>query len=156
MIVPKNKAFGWVLLIGLGVLLLLADPKYSPIAWVLGVLFPSPQLPPYISHVVLFQFKPGTAPVAVKEVTSKMFGLKKSCIHPSTGNRYIQSITGGKDISTEALQNGMTHAFILRFQTKEHRDYYLSEDPVHRAFRETASTVLERVQVIDFQEGVFH
>lgn len=50
----------------------------------------------------------------------------------------------------------MTHAFILRFKTKEHRDYYVAEDPKHQAFREAAALVLERVQVLDFQEGVFY
>ncbi|KAF2266611.1 hypothetical protein CC78DRAFT_513242 [Lojkania enalia] len=125
----------------------------SPLNW---LLVPEPEVVPYISHVVLFQFKKGTTPMAVKEITSKMLGLRKACIHPSTRAPYIQSITGGKDISIEDLQNGMTHAFILRFYSKEDRNYYVEFDPVHQKFKEAATAVVEKVQVVDFQEGIFY
>lgn len=49
----------------------------------------------------------------------------------------------------------MSHAFILRFHSKEDRDYYVNDDPVHRAFKEAAAPVIESAQVIDFLEGVF-
>ena len=35
---------------------------------------------------------------------AQFFGLKKTCIHPTTLRPYIVSISGGKDISTENLQ----------------------------------------------------
>ena len=38
------------------------------------------------------------------QITSRFFGLKKACVHPSTYRPYIVSIAGGKDISTENLQ----------------------------------------------------
>jgi hypothetical protein len=107
------------------------------------------------------------------QITSKFFGLKKSCVHPDTRRPYILSITGGKDISIESLQvpetlgsaitqasdihqqNGMSHAFILRFNSNEDRDYYVKEDPAHQAFKDAASAVIEKTLVVDFQEGVF-
>lgn len=52
-------------------------------------------------------------------------------------------------------QNGMSHAFILRFNTNEERDYYVKEDPAHQAFKEAAAAVVEKTIVVDFQEGVF-
>ncbi|UPX17143.1 uncharacterized protein EKO05_0007518 [Ascochyta rabiei] len=88
-------------------------------------------------------------------ITSKFFGLKKACIHPDTRRPYILSITGGKDTSIEDLQNGMSHAFILRFNSDEERDYYVKEDPAHQAFKDAAAAVVENTIVVDFQEGVF-
>jgi hypothetical protein len=37
----------------------------------------------------------------------------------------------------------MTHAFILEFDNKEDRDYYLLKDPVHRAFSQKAGPFIE-------------
>ena len=51
-------------------------------------------------------------------------------------------------------QNGMSHAFILRFNSKDERDYYVKEDPAHQAFKDAAA-VVEKTVVVDFQEGIF-
>ena len=53
------------------------------------------------------------------------------------------------------LQNGMSHAFILRFSSNEERDYYVKEDPAHQAFKDAAAAVVEKTIVVDFQEDVF-
>ena len=92
----------------------------SIVQWPVNLFGSHAPLVPYITHVVLFQFKEATSAFAVKEVrnspervthrpnimqiTSKFFGLKKSCVHPDTHRPYILSITGGKDISIEDLQ----------------------------------------------------
>lgn len=52
-------------------------------------------------------------------------------------------------------QNGITHAFIVEFETAEDRDYYVNKDPVHDEFKKLAGKVLEKVQVIDFTDGEF-
>jgi len=49
----------------------------------------------------------------------------------------------------------MTHAFILHFYSNEDRDYYVNDDPAHQEFKKIAATVLEKAQVVDFQDGVF-
>jgi hypothetical protein len=49
----------------------------------------------------------------------------------------------------------MTHAFILKFYSKEDRDYYVNDDPAHLAFKEAVTPVQESVQVVDFLDGVF-
>jgi len=54
-----------------------------------------------------------------------------------------------------AYKGGITHAFIVEFESKEHRDYYVNEDLAHTAFKEIAGKVVERVQVVDFTDGVF-
>lgn len=52
-------------------------------------------------------------------------------------------------------KGGITHAFIVEFESKEHRDYYVNEDLAHAEFKEVAGKVLERAQVVDFTDGVF-
>lgn len=49
----------------------------------------------------------------------------------------------------------MSHAFILRFSSNEERDFYVKEDPAHKAFKDAAAAVVEKTIVVDFQEGVF-
>ena len=52
-------------------------------------------------------------------------------------------------------QNGITHAFIMEFETAADRDYYVNEDPVHKEFKELAGKVLEKAQVVDFTDREF-
>jgi hypothetical protein len=49
----------------------------------------------------------------------------------------------------------MSHAFIIRFDSNEDRNYYVKEDPAHQAFKNAVAAVVEKAQVIDFQEGIF-
>ncbi|KAH7355592.1 stress responsive A/B barrel domain-containing protein [Pyrenochaeta sp. MPI-SDFR-AT-0127] len=153
MMIPK-KAFGLLLFVVLafGLLLFSRTVGQSLAGYFFGPYGP---IIPYTTHIVLFQFKDGTSPFAIKEITSKFFGLKKACVHPSTRRPYILSISGGKDISIENLQNGISHAFVLQFLSNEDRDYYVNEDPVHQAFKEAAATVVEKALVVDYQDGVF-
>lgn len=43
----------------------------------------------------------------------------------------------------------------MRFYSNEDRDYYVETDPAHQAFKDSVASVVEKAQVIDFQEGVF-
>ncbi|KAF1946164.1 stress responsive A/B barrel domain-containing protein [Clathrospora elynae] len=151
--IPK-KAFGLLMFILLATSLILFS---QTLGHSLAEYFFGPHGPviPVTTHIVLFQFKDGTSPFAIKKVTSQFFGLKKLCVHPSTMRPYILSVSGGKDISIENLQNGFSHAFTLQFFTNEDRDYYVDLDPVHQAFKEAAGAVVEKTLVIDFQDGVF-
>lgn len=49
----------------------------------------------------------------------------------------------------------MTHAFVMEFESVEHRDYYVNDDPSHDEFKKLAGEVLEKAQVVDFINGVF-
>ncbi|KAF2468652.1 stress responsive A/B barrel domain protein [Lindgomyces ingoldianus] len=108
-----------------------------------------------ITHIVLFQFKESASPGEISEVSQRMLALKESCIHPTTQKPYIMSASGGTDNSSEGIQNGITHAFIVEFKTAEDRDYYVYKDPTHAEFKELAGQFLEKAQVIDFTDGVF-
>ncbi|KAH9876042.1 hypothetical protein J1614_003920 [Plenodomus biglobosus] len=153
MIIPR-KAYGLLLFVFLAACLLLFS---RTVGHGLAELVFGPYGPvvPWTTHIVLMQFKENTSPFAVKEITSKFFGLKKACVHPSTRRPYIISVSGGKDISTENLQSGVSHAFVLQFHSNEDRDYYVNEDPAHQAFKLAAGAVVEKTIVVDYQDGVF-
>jgi hypothetical protein len=44
----------------------------------------------------------------MNQITSKFFGLKKTCLHLNTHAPYIVSLTGGKENSVENLQISMS------------------------------------------------
>jgi hypothetical protein len=44
---------------------------------------------------------------------------------------------------------------VVVFNSKEDRDYYVNDDPVHAAFKAVAGKILEKAQVIDYAPGVF-
>lgn len=84
-----------------------------------------------------------------------MLALKTKCVHPSTGKPYIKASTGGADNSIEGLQAGITHAFVVEFESEEDREYYVKKDPAHAAFVQELSKVVVKAQVIDFTPEVF-
>ncbi|RAK95613.1 uncharacterized protein BO80DRAFT_321448, partial [Aspergillus ibericus CBS 121593] len=57
--------------------------------------------------------------------------------------------SGEKDNSSEGIQNGITHAFVVQFPTAEDRDYYVKQDPAHQAFVKSLDGIIEKAQVID-------
>ncbi|KAJ6446252.1 stress responsive a/B barrel domain-containing protein [Purpureocillium lavendulum] len=112
-----------------------------------------------VKHIVQFQFKATATPEAINQCVSDMLGLRELCVHPTTQKQYIKSSVGGKDMSIEGLQHGITHAFIVEFDSVADRDYYVKEDPAHITFVKTYVTspdsILEKGQVIDFVPGDF-
>ena len=84
-----------------------------------------------------------------------MLALKEKCVKPDTGKPYIKSSKGGVDNSIEGLQGGITHAFVVEFESEEDREYYVKKDPAHSAFVKSLGSVIEKAQVIDFSAGVF-
>jgi hypothetical protein len=52
-------------------------------------------------------------------------------------------------------QNGITHVFVVDFASAEDRDYYAKEDPNHLAFGASLSPIVQQVQVVDIEDGVF-
>ncbi|KAL7952184.1 dabb domain-containing protein [Trichoderma compactum] len=108
-----------------------------------------------ISHTVLFQFKAEAMADDVKAACTRFLALKGSCIHPTTGTKYIISLKGGKDNSPETLQNGITHGFVVEFASAEDRDYYVTTDPAHQAFVKSIGGLVEKAIVVDFSDGVY-
>lgn len=108
-----------------------------------------------IIHVVMFAFKPQATAAEVQDVCDRMLALKTNCVHPETGKNYIKSAVGGKENSSEGLQNGITHVFVSEFESEEDRAYYISKDPAHLAFVQSLGTVVAKAQAVDFTPGVF-
>ncbi|PLB44826.1 stress responsive A/B barrel domain-containing protein [Aspergillus steynii IBT 23096] len=103
-----------------------------------------------VTHIVMLQFKPDVSSLDVEEVCQRMLGLKEGCIHPETKKPYIKSLTGGKDISNEGLQNGYSHSFVAIFENVADRDYYCQKDPHHSVFAGDIGKCVQNVQVLDF------
>lgn len=67
------------------------------------------------------------------------------------------SLRAGQNRSWEPYSKGLTHGFVLEFANQEDLDYYLTEDPVHRAFssQATEAGLIEDSVVIDIKDGQF-
>ncbi|OKL57465.1 hypothetical protein UA08_06931 [Talaromyces atroroseus] len=132
-----------------------------------------PNMP--ITHIVLFQFKASTDSAVISDVrsnprpfnsmpnltststkiNSRMLALEDNCLHPSSQKPYIKSSSGGVDNSIKGIQNGITHAFVVEFASKEDRDFYVQSDLVHQGFIRSLDGIIEKAQVIDFADRVF-
>ncbi|KAL6693258.1 hypothetical protein J3F84DRAFT_76035 [Trichoderma pleuroticola] len=108
-----------------------------------------------ITHTVLFQFKAELSADDVKAAFARFLALKDTCVHPTSGDKYIISLKGGKDNSPEKMQNGLTHGVVAEFASAEDRDYYITTDPVHQEFIKSIGGLLEKAVVIDFSDGVY-
>ncbi|KAF2145827.1 uncharacterized protein K452DRAFT_211077, partial [Aplosporella prunicola CBS 121167] len=108
---------------------------------------------PPITHIVLFRYKPDISWAQLEEHFATFAALRTRCTHPSTGQPYMLSLRMGKNMSWEPFAKGMTHGFVLEFASQEHLDYYLLEDPVHRAFSAGAAQLLEDSLVVDVHDG---
>ncbi|RFU76678.1 stress responsive alpha-beta barrel domain-containing [Trichoderma arundinaceum] len=108
-----------------------------------------------ITHIVQFAFKADASAEDLQKIAAGFLALKDQCLHATTQKPYIQSLTGGKNNSTEGFNNGLTHAFVVHFNSAEDRDYYVNHDPAHRNFVVIAKPLLEKISVLDYTPGVF-
>lgn len=101
-----------------------------------------------------------------------MLALKNGCLHPTTKQPYIRSLTGGLNNSPEGrnvspnrevadaviancVEDGLTHAFVVEFDNGGDRDYYVKDDPVHQDFINQHAPNFEKVCVVDYAVGQF-
>ncbi|KAK2034781.1 stress responsive A/B barrel domain-containing protein [Colletotrichum zoysiae] len=108
-----------------------------------------------VIHVVQFQFGELVPIEDVKSICESMLALRDNCIHPTSNRAYIKSMVGGLDNSPEGMQDGITHVFVVEFESAEDRDYYVHKDPAHQAFVEKAGPSILKARVVDFTPGVF-
>ncbi|KAI5303960.1 hypothetical protein KEM56_007012 [Ascosphaera pollenicola] len=112
-----------------------------------------------ITHIVMFRFKSDLSAADVHDhgsfTASKLLALKDECLHPKTQTPYILSVTGGKDNSSEGIQHGITHAFVVQFANAEDRDYYCTTDPAHMKFVKNLQGKVEKAQAVDYEAGKF-
>ena len=83
---------------------------------------------PEYKHVVLLRFSPHTAREDIAEIYESLDELKEKI--PG-----IVDICGGPYDSSEGLNKGFTHAFIVTFAEEEFRDEYLG-NPDHEVVKQ--------------------
>lgn len=96
---------------------------------------------PRVRHIGLLRFKVGCTPEDEALVWRTLRALRDKI--PG-----ILEFSGGPDISTEGRAEGITHSFIMTFDSVEARDRYLPH-PIHLEAVEIVLPRLERIIVVD-------
>lgn len=95
-----------------------------------------------VQHIVLFKFKPETTPEKLKEILTAFEALPSKI-------KEIKGFQWGTNNSPENHAHGLTHAFILTFDSEKDRDAYLPH-PAHKEFGTIVGPWLADVTVVDF------
>jgi hypothetical protein len=109
---------------------------------------------PFITHMVLFKYRKDIPWSELESHFADFKALQSSCLHPATKKPCMLSMRMGKKNSWEPWNKGMTHGFVLEFESQEHLDYYLLEDPVHLDFSRKAKPLIEDSVVGDIKDGI--
>lgn len=98
-----------------------------------------------IHHIVLFKFNANATPKKIDELAKALATLKDKI----SG---IISYVWGPSISNEHLEKGYTHAFIMTFDTPQHRDAYVPH-PIHKALvKQYVDPICDDGIVVDLEE----
>ena len=95
-----------------------------------------------LRHIVLFGFATGTSEQTIADVARRFGDLK--LLVPD-----VMSFEWGKNCSSEGLDKGHSHAFVLTFPSEEARDAYLPHS-AHKAFVDWVGPHLSTVTGIDY------
>ncbi len=95
-----------------------------------------------LRHVVLFKFKDASSAEDVKKVEEAFKDL------PSKISE-IKAFEWGTNNSPEGLNQGLTHCFLLTFESEADRDAYLIH-PDHQEFGKLVGQHLDKVTVVDY------
>lgn len=98
--------------------------------------------PKMLRHVVLFQFKDSSSQAEVQAVVDAFRAL------PSKISQ-VADFEYGTNNSPEGLDGGLTHCFLVSFQSAADRDAYLPH-PAHLEFVELLKPHLEKATVVDY------
>ena len=106
-----------------------------------------------VKHIVLFRYYPSVSWTELEHHFAELAKLKSTCLKPAgIGKPYMVSMQMGRNHSWENFGKGMTHCIVLEFGSIEDRDFYLLEDPVHRAFSVNAAPLIEDSVVVGMCE----
>ena len=95
-----------------------------------------------LRHVVLFKFKEGTDPARI-EKAEKAFAELPSKI------KEVRDFEWGINNSPEGLDRGLTHCYLITFNSEEDRTTYLPH-PDHQAFVKLLDGIIEEAVVVDY------
>lgn len=95
-----------------------------------------------VRHYGVFKFKAETTEAQIDECFNAMKGM----VGKIPG---LQNMEHGPYQSSEGMNEGFTHGFLMTFDSPESRDAYLPH-PVHEAVKDIVVPCLENVIVFDF------
>ena len=95
-----------------------------------------------LKHVVMFGWETGTDAAVIDKVVTAFGNLEHKI-------KLIKAYEWGINNSPENLNNGLTHCFVLTFNSEADRDAYLIH-PDHKAFVAVLSPAPDKVTVVDY------
>lgn len=95
-----------------------------------------------LRHVVMFGFKDSSSDAEIQKVVDAFAALPQKIPQ-------IADFEYGTNNSPEGLNDGLTHCFLVSFESEEDRAIYLPH-PAHKEFVEILKPHLEKVVVIDY------
>nr|WP_315160565.1 Dabb family protein [uncultured Flavobacterium sp.] len=95
-----------------------------------------------LRHVVLFGWQEGTDAAYINTIVTAFSNLPKKIA-------VVKAFEWGTNNSPENLNKGLTHCFMLTFNTEADRDAYLIH-PDHKAFTTLLNASLDKVTVFDY------
>ncbi len=98
---------------------------------------------PQIQHMVLVKIKPEVTPEKITELFNQLAELQQ--LIPG-----ITYFSGGPYSSSEGLNQGYTHGFLMTFESVDARDAYLPH-PEHERVKATLLPCIDGVIAFDFE-----
>ena len=95
-----------------------------------------------LRHVVLFEFNDDASSEDIRKVERAFSDLPGKIPE-------IKGYEWGTNNSPEGLNDGLTHCFLVTFDSEEDRSVYLPH-PAHKAFVEVLKPHLKRAVVVDY------
>jgi hypothetical protein len=95
-----------------------------------------------LRHVVLFGYKADADSAGIQKVVDAFKALPGKISE-------IKQFEYGINNSPENLNQGLTHCFLLTFESEEDRNAYLVH-PDHKAFGDVLKPYLDKVTVLDY------
>lgn len=95
-----------------------------------------------LRHVVMFGWKEGTDPAHINKIVNAFGNLPDKIA-------LIKSFEWGTNNSPENLNQGLSHCFLLTFNSEADRDAYLIH-PDHKAFVALLNPSPDKVTVFDY------
>ncbi len=99
-----------------------------------------------LRHLVIFKFKEESSEEAVKEIENAFQALPKAI-------KEIKAFEWGMNISSENLDEGFTHCFMLSFASEDDLLNTYLPHPAHQAFVASLGEQLEKAFVVDYWAG---
>jgi hypothetical protein len=95
-----------------------------------------------LKHTVLFKFKDASSKTDIDMICQAFSNLPKEISE-------IKAFEWGENNSPEGLNQGLTHCFVMSFESEADRDAYLIH-PAHKAFGKKLGPHLDKVTVVDY------